>query len=455
MRTNPIFLADGYKPSHALAYPPKMTYMQSYLEARVPETQPILVYGPQYYIKEYLSKAIQPHDIEEADAYFKKYFGRGDVFKKDLFEYIVKRHRGYWPIRVYALPEGTVAKGGDPLMVIESTDPKVPWATNYVETLLSNVWYPTTVATYTYQMRQVSKKYLEETSDTSKEPWILNTRIHDFGQRGVPDPIVAGLGGSAALINSWGTDTLIAHQFIKNYYPDNNSSEILDVSIPATEHSTITSWNDELAAINHWLDLHPTGVIACVMDSNDINHAIRQYLGIVLKDKILKRDGVLVIRPDSGDPVMSTLKVFEALWEVFGGTVNSKGYRVLNPKVRMIQGDGIDAIMHEKILRNFKLHLISAENIAFGSGGGLLQKHNRDTYKFAIKCCEVRIGDTVQSVQKSPKEWNAKGDYIQSFKKSKAGSQITSDMRLIFDTGKLLKQYTFEEIRRRSGFYGT
>jgi len=235
----------------------------------------------------------------------------------------------------------------------------------------------------------------------------------------------------------------------------------------------MTAWTEEVNAMENMLDQYPTGLIACVSDSYDIMRAINEYWGTKLKDKILNRDGRLVVRPDSGDPLVSTEKVIEALWDKFGGTVNDKGYKVLHPNIRMIQGDGIDLDVIEDILSNFERLGFSSENIVFGSGGGLLQKFNRDTYKFAFKCSLIEINGEVRDVRKFPKEWNKNGEYVESFKISKSGrldliktkdGYQTIDVRYkhfdphplelktVFENGELLIDYTFDEIRSKTMF---
>jgi nicotinamide phosphoribosyltransferase len=210
-----------------------------------------------------------------------------------------------------------------------------------------------------------------------------------------------------------------------------------------------------------------TGTIACVSDSYDIINAIYKIWGIKLRQRVLRRDGRLVIRPDSGDPVYTTLKVMEELWEAFGGEVNSKGYRVLHPKVRMIQGDGIGLESLREILQNFADHGYASENIAFGSGGQLLQRFDRDTCSFAFKCSSITVDGKERDVRKFPMEFDAEGNYVPSFKVSKSGrlGLVRHDdgsyetvaegaegdlLRTVFEDGVVVAEQDFADIRRRA-----
>jgi nicotinamide phosphoribosyltransferase len=292
--------------------------------------------------------------------------------------------------------------------------------------------------------------------------------LHDFGFRGVSSVESSGIGGAAHIINFRGTDTLSAILLAQDVY---NTDEMLAFSIPASEHSTITSWGkeNEVKAFENMLDSYPVGLRACVSDSYNILNACENLWGTQLKDKILNLNGRLVIRPDSGDPVQTLKRVFNILWDKFGGRINSKGFRVLDDHVRVIQGDGVNYDSIKDILDMMVEEKFSVENIVFGMGGALLQKVDRDTQKFAFKCCSITIDDKEISVQKSPFEVDKYGNLIESFKLSKKGnlklilnkkgkmetvqdSKDDSDdlMVKVFENGIILKEYSFQEIRERS-----
>lgn len=458
---NLILLTDSYKPTHWKQYPQGTTTVYSYLESRGGDFDKTLFFGLQYFLKNYLEGSVLTLPmIEEAKAFCAAHFGREDVFNEEGWRLIVNEHGGRLPVRVRAVPEGTSVPVHNVLMTVENTDPRLPWLTNYLETLLSQVWYPITVASNSRSIKEVIRGYHEQTSDAPAAS--IDFQVHDFGFRGVSSVETAALGAAAHLVSFRGTDTIAGILLARDFYGE----PMAGFSIPASEHSTITAWGreGEAAAMENMLDQYPDGIIACVSDSFDIMNAVRNIWGDALRQKILNRNGRLVIRPDSGDPVVATLKVIEALWEAFGGELNSKGYRVLHPNIRMIQGDGIDRPMVGKILENFKRHGFSSENIAFGSGGGLLQKFNRDTCKFAFKCSSITVGDEERDVRKYPMEFTEDGEYVPSFKVSKGGRlALVQDadggwqtveegaegdvLRTVFLNGEVLIEQTFEEVR--------
>jgi nicotinamide phosphoribosyltransferase len=388
---------------------------------------------------------------------FNAHFGGGQVFNRAGWEHILNKHDGYLPVRIMAVPEGTVVPGRNVLMTLVNTDPDCFWLTNYLETLLVQTWYPVTVATQSREMKKIIMRYLEETGD----PAGIAFKLHDFGFRGVSSVETAGIGGAAHLVNFMGTDTFEALVVARKYYGE----RMAGFSIPASEHSTITSWGkeNEVDAMRNMLTQYPTGLVACVSDSFDIYKACSELWGKELKDEVLARDGTLVVRPDSGDPPVVVVKILELLWDAFGGEINDKGYRVLDPHVRVIQGDGIDFEMLEKILSAMKNNKLSADNIAFGSGGGLLQKLNRDTLKFAFKCSSITINGEEADVYKDPITDKGKGSKRGRLKLVKEdgahGSVLTTVgpdderddiLELVFENGKTVKEDTFAEIRERA-----
>jgi nicotinamide phosphoribosyltransferase len=301
-------------------------------------------------------------------------------------------------------------------------------------------------------MRQVILKSLAKTGD----PSLADFKLHDFGFRGVTCPEQAAIGAAAHLVNFKGTDTVAGLVLLNQFYHE----PCAGFSIPAAEHSTITSWtrDHEVDACCNMLTQYPTGLVAVVSDSYDVFNCCANIWGGVLREAVLARDGVLVIRPDSGDPPTVVLKVLEILGEKFGTTVNSKGYKVLNSKIRVIQGDGIDFKMLGLILDHISNAGWSADNIAFGSGGGLLQKLNRDTQKFAFKCSSATVNDQERDVFKQP--------VTDGGKKSKAGrlKLVAQDgglttvpatdprpdqLQFVFRNGELLIDQKLSEIRQR------
>jgi nicotinamide phosphoribosyltransferase len=413
---------DSYKLNHFKFYPEGTTHMESYIESRgftspfdvEPE---VLFFGIRSFIKEYLSVPITHADI---DAFETMVIAHGLPFNRAGWERIVDFHKGYVPVEIEAFPEGSIVPIKVPLVQIINNDPELPWLTSYIETaLLRAIWYPTTVATLSREAKKIIKKYLEKTADNLDG---LPFKLHDFGARGVSSGESAALGGAAHLINFMGTDTVEALFYVHEYYKFNGPAGF---SIPATEHSISTLYDllYEYEYADSVISLIENGapLAAIVADTYDLENFVSNVLGSEHRERISKLKGTLVVRPDSGDPVDITLNVVKRLGNAFGFTRNSKGYKVLPPFIRMIQGDGINLPMIEEILANFEIDGWSADNIAFGIGGGLLQSVNRDTLKFAMKANQaiVKINQDISEtrlLQKNPKTDPGKA--------SKAGDQI-------------------------------
>jgi nicotinamide phosphoribosyltransferase len=454
---NTILLSDSYKFTHWKQYPPNTQKVYSFFESRGGIFPEVTFFGLQYYLMEYLvGKRVTLEDIAEAKNDYALHFGNDKLFNENGWKRIVEVHNGKLPVRISAVPEGLTVPTGNVLMTIENTDPELPWITNYLETILSLVWYPTTIATQSRQMRNAVYQSLLETGD----PAGIDFKVHDFGFRGSTSVESAGIGGMAHLTAFSGSDTYAGIIYARRYYQE----PMAGFSIPAAEHSTVTSWGKEheIDSYRNMLNQFPEGPVAVVSDSYDIYHACSELWGTKLRDQVLARDGVLVIRPDSGEPVEVVLKVLELLGQYFGKSKNDKGYWVLNPKVRIIQGDGIDYQMLRKILFSIEQAGWSADNLAFGSGGGLLQKVNRDTQKFAIKASAILRDNTWHDVLKDP--------VTDPGKKSKPGrlALIHTDghyrtvreeeaiklntpnlLQPVFENGNLLRETTFAEVRNR------
>ena len=462
---NILTLTDSYKTSHWKQYPKGTSKVYSYLESRGGKFNNTMFYGLQYFIKQYLSgQVVTEEKIQRAKKFWDAHLGPNH-FNEAGWRHILDKHNGHLPVRIKAVPEGTVVKTGNVLVTVENTDPEVPWLTNFLESILLQVWYPTTVGTLSREVKKNLINYLKKTTSYNAEEisGVVAFMLHDFGFRGVSSVESSGLGGSSHIINFMGTDTVSAILFAQEFY---NTENPLAFSIPASEHSTITSWGEpfEVKAMENMLDSYPTGLVACVSDSFDIIRACRDYWGTALRDKILSRDGRLVIRPDSGDPVQTLKQIFHILWDKFGGTTNDKGFKVLDPHVRVIQGDGVNFESISDICEMMIEEGFSIENIAFGMGGALLQKVDRDTQKFAFKCSSITINGEEAEVRKNPIEINEKGERVQSFKKSKAGrlklvngqtvehshDEDGDELVEVFLNGKVMKEWTFEEVRERA-----
>lgn len=457
---NLILQTDSYKPSHWKQLPPGTTVLRSYLEARGGPYSHVLAFGAlNIFIDKLFGRPITRHMIDEADEVIGEHIGPG-IFHRAGWEHILNKHGGWLPLRVRAVPEGSLVPIQNVILTVENTDPLVPWLTNYYETALYP-WYPYTVATLSHRCRKIILGFLEKTGD----PALIDFKLHDFGFRGTTDPFIgwqAAIGGLAHLVNFKGTDTMgPALMAARKYY----GCRMAGFSIPAAEHSTITSWGKqhEEDAYRNELQQFPTGLVAVVSDSYNIYHACEALWGGVLRDEVLNRDGVLVIRPDSGNPVEVVLKCIDILGKKFGFTVNQKGYKVLHPKVRVIQGDGVNPQSIDMILGVLAINGWSADNIAFGMGGALLQQVNRDTMKWAFKCMSiVRNGQEIPVFKQpitDPGKFSKSGnltlyrytDYSHYYTAPVGGSPSGVDALVTFyDTGDRPYRDDLDTIRERA-----
>lgn len=454
MSENIILLTDSYKPTMAQQYPPRTEFVESYFESRPGGVfDHTVFFGLQYIIDKYLTKRVTVADVDEADAFSQKHYGR-DLFNRAGWMHIIHAHNGRLPIEIRAVPEGAVIPTNNVLMVVRNTDPKCWWLTTHLETLLVQTWYPTTVATQSRYIKQLIGQYLEDTGDISG----LDYKLHDFGFRGVSSVESAGIGGAAHLVNFKGTDTLQALHVCQRHYFEPMAGH----SIPASEHSTITSWGREreYEAFANMLTQFPEGLVACVSDSFDIMKACEAWGSEPLRARILDRKGTLVVRPDSGDPATTVLAVLQALEKNFGTTVNVKGYKVLPSQIRVIQGDGVNKDSIAAVLALMKQNGFSADNVAFGMGGALLQQLNRDTQRFAFKCSAVRVDGQWQDVYKDPidgSKSSKRGQLrlvmptIDQYKTVRAGEhpELTDEMIVVYKNGSLCVPQTLQSIRTR------
>lgn len=401
--TNPILSTDSYKFSHFMQYPEGTTEVFSHVMARgsnIEGCNETVMMGLQPYIKERLLKPITRQQVIEASQFCAKH---GTPFNFDGWMKIVTKHKGFLPIVIRAVPEGTPVTVKNVLANVYNLDEDLAWLTSYIETdLLRAVWYPTTVASLSRHIKKTIKHYLDLTSDNADA--VLSFKLHDFGFRGVSSFESAAIGGAAHLVNFLGTDTVAGIGFAMEYY----DADVCAYSISASEHSTSTL-EGRAGEINIYRRMvknyaQQGMIFANVIDSYDTWNAIQMYHDDGLFDKVKAAGATVVMRPDSGDPVKTPVKVIEKLMELQGFITNSKGYKVLPDHIRVIQGDGIDHNDVADILAVLEGKKISAENIAFGMGGGLLQKVNRDTFKFAMKASHAMINGEAVDVFKQPAE---------------------------------------------------
>uniref|UniRef100_A0A672R7M6 Nicotinamide phosphoribosyltransferase n=1 Tax=Sinocyclocheilus grahami TaxID=75366 RepID=A0A672R7M6_SINGR len=434
---NILLATDSYKVTHYKQYPPNTSKVYSYFECREKKTDPAklrkvkydktVFYGLQYILHRYLKgQVVTREKIQEAKEVYREHF-QDDVFNEKGWNYILEKYNGHLPIEIKAVPEGSVIPRGNVLFTVESTDPECYWLTNWVETILVQSWYPITVATNSREQKKILAKYLMETSGSLEG---LEYKLHDFGYRGV------------------------------------SSQEVMFVCCYTSFEVTITAWgkDHEKDAFEHIIKQFPSVPVSIVSDSYDIYNACEKIWGEDLRGLIEMRsaDAPLVVRPDSGNPLDTVLKVLEILGKKFPLVENSKGYKVLPPYIRVIQGDGVDINTLQEIVEGMKEHRWSIENIAFGSGGALLQKLTRDLLNCSFKCSYVVTNGLGVNVFKDPvadpNKRSKKGRL--SLHRTPSGDFVTLEegkgdleeygedlLHTVFRNGKIVKTYTFDEVR--------
>lgn len=449
MKNNICTLSDSYKMCHHKFYPKGTEYVYSYFEARKSATfNKTVFYGLQALIKEnFEGVVVTKEKIDQAEKLIDIHLGKG-VFNRKGWEYILNNCGGKLPVRIKAVPEGTPVTKDNVLMTVENTDPNCAWLTNYLETVLSHVWYTSTVSTLSREIKIMLDHYLNITADNKN---ILPFQLHDFCYRGVEGVDAAGAGGSAHLVNFMGTDTIAGIEYAMQYYGAN----VCGYSVHATEHSIQTALgkNREDEVFQNLLTECPTGILSVVIDSYDYMKFI-EVAGTKFKDQILNRDGKVVFRPDSGDPVSVSSDVINTLGKYFGYTTNSKGFKVLNPKVGMLYGDGLNYNKIRSILFQFNMEGWSTENIIFGMGGGLAQTVSRDTQYCAFKSSAQFRDGIWHIIQKEPRESSkkSKGGRLSLLNNNGVWSTVPETTEgdcliTVFENGVLVKEYTFDQIR--------
>lgn len=453
---NFVLNSDSYKYSQFCQYPENTEYVYSYIESRGGEFDQLVFFGLQAFLREYMTTPITAKMVEEARQIMQVH---GEPFNYEGWMYIVNMHGGFLPLEIKSVDEGTVMSLKNVLVSIVNTDPKCFWLTSFAETaILRGVWYPTTVATNSYVSKQIILDYLEKNGT----PSLIDFKLHDFGARGTSSLESAALGGAAHLVNFLGTDTVSGVLAAMQFY----DTDVCGFSIPAMEHSTVTSWGRENEAESYRNMLRTFGkkdaVFAAVSDSYDIYNACEHIWGETLRQEVIDSGAVVVVRPDSGDPVKVVNDCLQILDSKFGHTVNSKGYKVLN-NVRIIQGDGINHGTIRRILAFADMNGYSADNIAFGQGGALLQQVNRDTLEFAMKCSAICVNGEWRDVYKDPVTSSSKkskkgrlmlnirdGKFETNRLEYRRGRDYEDHLITRFKDGKLYNQTTFSEVRARA-----
>lgn len=485
MLISPILLKDGYKVGHKFQYPEGTTMVYSNLtprKSRVDGVDEIIFFGLQYFIKEYLIRQFdeyffrQPKEqvLQQYKRRIDNYLGKDSI----TYNHIEALYDlGYLPLDIKALPEGSLVPMRIPVFTIKNTIPEFFWLTNMLETVLSAVlWKPCTSATTAYQYFKTFMKYAQETvgADTSFIPW----QGHDFSFRGMSGIEDAVMSGAGHLLSFAGTDTIPAIDFLETYYGADSDNELVGGSVPATEHSVMCMGTED-GEINTFerliCEVYPAGVVSVVSDTWDFWQVITSFLP-QLKEKILTRDGKVVIRPDSGDPVKVIIGdenaevgtpehkgAIECMWEVFGGTITPQGYKLLDSHIGLIYGDSITPERQLQILQGLKNKGFASYNIVLGIGSYTYEYVTRDTFGFAMKATYGEVNGVGRDIFKNPKtddgtKKSAKGllqvyrdvDGVLQLKDQctwdeEAGGELVD----VFRNGVLLYNQNLAEIRNR------
>lgn len=478
MKTNPFLLTDYYKVGHIFQYPEKTELVYSNLtprNSRIKDVDEMVFFGLQYFLKEYLVAYFNDNFFHQPLQKVMKDYQRRintSIGALPSYEHLEKLHQlGYLPIEIKALPEGSKVPMRVPCVTIVNTVPEFYWITNFLETLLSAiVWQPCTSATIAYTYRNLLNKYAAETGVPTD---FVQWQGHDFSFRGMSSLETAVLSGMGHLLSFTGTDTIPAIDALEQYYNADAEKELIGGSVAATEHSVMCSGSKdgELYTFKRLItEVYPNGIVSIVSDTWDLWKVCTEYLP-VLKETILNRDGKVVIRPDSGDPVKiicgdaagkteaQRKGVVELLWDVFGGTVTAQGYKLLDPHIGAIYGDSINIERATQICENLKAKGFASQ-VVFGIGSYTYQYNTRDTFGTAMKATYVVIDGEGREIFKDP----ATDD---GTKKSATGllcvkkennhfilndkvsweEEATSELITVFKNGKITKEYSLAEIR--------
>lgn len=455
---------DSYKFSHPFAYADGIKAMSSYGEARVRGSQIIIPFGMQFLLKRYLTQTITMADVEFAEQFSVAHFGR-KLFDRAGWEKVVTHYDGKLPLIIRAVPEGTPIQGSQPIYTVTVLDEDLYWMSAGFETMIQRaVWYPTTIATMDHAIKQKIRQHYES---TGANMGLLPFALHDFGGRGVTCAEQAEIGGAAHLVSFMGSDTVEGVLAANFYYKE----AMAGFSVYATEHSIECSFGGgtdaAIAYIRKQLsNAVPGGIISIVIDGYDV-YREAELLCTVFRDEIIASGCKVVFRPDSGDMMEVVPRILRMQELAFGTKITKQGYKQIQ-YVGVIQGDGVDHLAITSLLGKVTAVLgYSADCVLFGSGGALLQKVNRDTFKFAQKACAVLTDSGWQGIAKNPVTDPGKKskEGVLTLVRSKMTGELMSArldlgpldsdfedaMQLVYHTGQLFNETTLAEVRARAG----
>jgi len=419
---NPLLLTDGYKVDHKRQYPDGTTLVYSNWtprKSRIDGIDEVVFFGLQYFLKKYIIQDFDLHFFKQPkEEVVKKYarrinnyLGENQVGTKHIEDL---HDLGYIPMVFKALPEGASVPIRVPMFTMYNTIPEFFWLTNYFETLLSAViWLPCNSATIAKQYRKVLDKYAEETSSM---PEFVDWQGHDFSMRGMGGIEAAVTSAAGHLLSFTGSDTIPAIDFFEEYYNANSDAELIAGSVAATEHSVMCMGTNEgeYETFKRLIcEVYPKGIVSIVSDTWDLWKVLTDYLPR-LKEEIVSREGKVVVRPDSGDPVeiicgnpngkteQEKKGVIELLWDVFGGTVNAKGFKELVPQIGAIYGDSITVTRATAICERLKAKGFASTNVVLGIGSFTYQYNTRDTFGFAMKATYGEVNGEGRAIFKDP-----------------------------------------------------
>lgn len=451
---------DTYKTGHPWQYLPGMKGLYSYFSSRGGRYRYVCFNGLQPLMLRHLCKQVTMENVREADALFRS---GNNPFNRKGWEKIVTHYDGRLPIRICAVPEGTIVPTGNVLYTVETTtdDPDVAWLPNWLETKDVRVWSPTTTASRGFYIKSLLREHAEATCD-APQAW-LDWALHCFGGRGGSSLETIQINGAAHLINFNGTDTAEAVRHVNHYY----GGVGVWGSVPAAEHSTVCSWGQEHEAdfyehfVKLWLYGEADGtkypIAACVSDPYDYFNAVENlWFGEHLHNLVKNSGGKLVIRPDSGIPKEVDRKSLEIMDRKLGMRKNLRGYKCGPSYFGFIQGDGVNDESIPEIAHEVVSHGYSMQNIGFGMGGGGLQDMTRDTQKFALKASAIQRPDgTWVGVYKNPKTDPTKASMAGKLALVREQGELRTvpaprnDNLLVpvYENGRVLKTYTWDEVR--------